>query len=379
LVEEDYDLKAVLRLIATSKAYRSKSEFDAEDQGDHREYVYRGPLAKRMTAEQFVDSVWQLTGAAPTTFDAPVVRGEPDRSAGEATELHGEWIWGESADEGRVPPGGEQLVFRKQFKLPADVAAGVAVVTADNALEMFVARRSVAGSDNWERLQVVPMSTLLKQGENEIVIVARNFLDRPNLAGLFFEAQLRLSDGQTLTIASDDSWQVSAEGPRGSREGRLGQTPGPWQNAVSLGHPPAYARIRSQAKSNLQMALAAETSMVRAALLKSDFLMRSLGRPNRDQIVTSRPSSLTTLEAIDLAAGETLASALAIGARRLADRSELTKEQLVDELFRSALSRRPTPAERELLTESLGDPPSRQAIADVLWAICMMPEFLMVR
>ena len=29
--------------------------------------------------------------------------------------------------------------------------------------------------------------------------------------------------------------------------------------------------------------------MVRASLVKSDFLMRSLGRPNRDQIVSVRP------------------------------------------------------------------------------------------
>ena len=57
--------------------------------------------------------------------------------------------------------------------------------------------------------------------------------------------------------------------------------------------------------------------MVRASLLKSDFLMRALGRPNRDQIVTSRPSELTTLEAIDLANGQALANALKSGARRI--------------------------------------------------------------
>ena len=55
--------------------------------------------------------------------------------------------------------------------------------------------------------------------------------------------------------------------------------------------------------------------MVRASLVKSDALMRALGRPNRDQIVSMRPSDLTTLEAIDLANGETLATAIERGAR----------------------------------------------------------------
>jgi hypothetical protein len=379
LVGQDYDLKAVVRLIATSRAYRSRSDFGAVEQGISGQYVYRGPRAKRMTAEQFVDSVWQLTAAAPTTFDAPIVRGNSERLTGDSIELQGQWIWGESARDGRVPPGSEQLVFRKRFELPANVTRGVAVVTADNAFDMYVARRSAAGSEDWTRPQVVPLAGLLKEGENEIVVVARNFLDEPNLAGLFFEAHLLLADGQSIAIVSDDSWQVSAASPRGGREGRLGQTPGPWQQAISLGRPAVYGKVLSLAASSLELGLSPETSMVRASLLKSDFLMRSLGRPNRDQIVTSRPSSLTTLEAIDLAGGETLASALASGAKRLAGRTDLTSEQLIDELFRSALARTPSASELKILTESIGDPASEQTIADVLWAICMMPEFIMVR
>jgi hypothetical protein len=379
LVQQNYDLKAVVQLIATSRAYRSQSDFGGVDQGDRGEYVYRGPKARRMTAEQFIDSVWQLTGAAPATFDAPIVRGKSDGATGELIELTGQWIWGESAKEGKVPPGGEQLVFRKQIKVPASVTRGVAVVTADNAFELYIARRKVAGSEDWTRPQVIPMSSLLKEGDNEIIVVARNFLDTPNLAGMFFEAHLLFADGQSLAIVSDDSWEVSSKGAKGGREGRLGQTPGPWQQATSLGQPPAYMSIRSQAKSSLELALSPETSMVRASLLKSDYLMRSLGRPNRDQIVTSRPENVTTLEAIDLAGGESLATALATGAARWAQQSDLTSEQLVDELFRSALSRAPTTSELRLLTESIGDRPTEAMIADVLWAICMMPEFIMVR
>ncbi len=58
--EHGYDLKHTLRLIATSQAYQSRCELlNGEDNG---KYHFAGPRAKRMTAEQFVDTLWQLTG-----------------------------------------------------------------------------------------------------------------------------------------------------------------------------------------------------------------------------------------------------------------------------------------------------------------------------
>ena len=49
---------------------------------------------------------------------------------------------------------------------------------------------------------------------------------------------------------------------------------------------------------------------VRAAIMKSDLLMRSLGRPNREQVVTTRPEDLSTLQALDLTNGPTMANLL---------------------------------------------------------------------
>jgi hypothetical protein len=60
-----------------------------------------------------------------------------------------------------------------------------------------------------------------------------------------------------------------------------------------------------------------ERRLVRAALVNADALMRSLGRPNREQVVTTRPDQLTTLQALDLANGQILAETLARGAANL--------------------------------------------------------------
>lgn len=377
LVQQDYNLKAVLRLIATSKVYNSRSERLLQDPTSETNYVFSGRRVKRMTAEQFVDSIWQVTGAAPTTFDAPVLRGNIDAAEIERIQLKGEWIWGESAAAGKPAAAGEQLVFRKPVKLPAEVVSGSVVISADNAFDLYIARRRIAAGNDWTRPQTVAMTGRMKQGDNEIIVVARNEGDRPNPAGLYFEARLLLADGSEVEIVSDKSWRYSDQAPVGGREGRLGRTPGPWKPVTRLGRPPVYARMDGQFTRGLALGLSNTTSMVRASLLKSDFLMRSLGRPNRDQIVTSRPSDLTTLEAIDLANGDSLASAFSIGAQRYLEQGLPTTE-LVEQVYQLALSRHPTAGEKQVVVAGLGATPTQQSIEDLLWSVCMLPEFMLV-
>ncbi len=112
--------------------------------------------------------------------------------------------------------------------------------------------------------------------------------------------------------------------------------------------------------------------------------MRFLGRPNRDQIVTSRPSELTTLEAINLANGRTLADLLAKGAARYQLTGSGSRESIIDDVFRLALTRLPTESERAALAEIVqgtetNAPITTDAIEDLLWAICMTPKFMLIR
>jgi hypothetical protein len=53
-------LKKTLAHIATSQAYQSHAQIVTKETDDHG-YTYAGPRAKRLTAEQFVDAIWQLT------------------------------------------------------------------------------------------------------------------------------------------------------------------------------------------------------------------------------------------------------------------------------------------------------------------------------
>jgi Protein of unknown function (DUF1549)/Protein of unknown function (DUF1553)/Planctomycete cytochrome C len=204
LAENGYDLKQTLRLIVTSQAYQSRT-VALEEPSAGPQYVYTGPIAKRMTAEQFVDALWQITETAP----------------------------------------------KQSHK---DVAA------------------------------------FLTDAEKK---------DRTNY---------------------------------------------------------------------------------RSSLVSSDLLMRSLGRPNREQVVTDRPSMLTTLQALDLSNSPLLAETLSRGAANIAERlADADPATIVDWLYESSLSRLPTAQERAIALEVLSSPPSPQGIEDLVWLVIMLPEFQIIR
>jgi hypothetical protein len=125
---------------------------------------------------------------------------------------------------------------------------------------------------------------------------------------------------------------------------------------------------------------AGERSFVRASLVQSTPLMRTLGRPNREQVVTTRPGEVTTLEALELSNGEPLSEFLAAGGQKLASNlGDLSPSEISRTLVRAALSREPTDEEQTLLVEAIGNAPTPESLADALWCLVMLPEFQLVR
>ncbi len=120
---------------------------------------------------------------------------------------------------------------------------------------------------------------------------------------------------------------------------------------------------------------------IRAALVNSDALMRSLGRPNREQVVTTRPAELSTLQALDLSNGEILANWLREGATYWLEKQQQEKwtdEQLIKALFLAVLSRPCTESEKVLLIlDHAGD--VQQQVEDLLWIVVMLPEFQLIQ
>jgi len=376
LADNGYNLKATLQLIATSDAYQSRSQIVTKELAAG-EYVFAGPRARRLTAEQFLDAVWQLTGAGPTRYDAPVLRGKPDPAAGEQQKLTGKWIWNK-ADAGAAPAG-ESVAFRKQFDLPQAPQQALAVISCDNSYTLFVNGQKAQAGDNWESPDAAVLTERLKAGANDLLVVAKNAGNSPNPAGLFCEVRIRLADGTDVTHGTDASWEWTAKLPNGN--GRfVREQPTNWQPAaIALKSEVWSAKLDGPLAALLARGAIGAELMVRASLVKSDFLMRTLGRPNRDQIVTVRPAELTTLEAIDLANGEILAGTLQRGAQKLLAREWQSPEHFVRWLYQFALCREPAAEELAILKESLGEKLTAQGIEDALWTVIMLPEFQLVR
>ncbi|MFM8951767.1 MAG: DUF1549 domain-containing protein [Planctomycetaceae bacterium] len=124
---------------------------------------------------------------------------------------------------------------------------------------------------------------------------------------------------------------------------------------------------------------AAVQPMVRAGLVKSTPLMAALGRPNRDQVVTSRPADLTTLEAIQLANEQGLFDDFTAGGGRILAANGPDADTIMKRIFAAALSRPPTVGEAEAAREILGQKPTGETVADCLWAVVMLPEFQLIR
>jgi hypothetical protein len=355
--EQKYDVKKLIAFICASEAYQSRSVAGPEEE----KYVYRGPVARRLTAEQFVDAVWRLTGTAPGAPHSSVKRGHPVP----ADKLFAKWIW-TSASGSAAAPAGENAVFRREVNLPVASPGGRAVVSCDNSCEVLLDGKSLVKHDNWEQPSVITLSKLAA-GPHTFTIIAANGGSGPNPAGLFFEAHLRQAKAADVIVASSAAWSSTAADKPGAV----------WKPAAEVANQAVWARVNDALRA--AFTAAGDSSPVRASLVPSDLLQRALGRPNREQIVSMRPENLTTLEAIDLANGDILAGLLKKGAAHLLTNQKGSPADLAATLFRRALTRDPSPGESAMLTATIGDKPTAQSLEDALWLLLMLPEFQFVR
>lgn len=369
-----YDLKRTLKLIATSQAYQSHVAL-SDVSGEGSEYVYNGPIAKRLTAEQFVDAVWQVTGAAPPGFDAPVTRGESTPEMIETLSLESSWVWGPSVDGGELPPHGETILLRWDFKPAGPVRSAGIVAAADNTLDLYLNGEEILKATNWNDLRAAPVTCRLKD-HNRILIVAENRGPKPNPAGVFCAVWIEYENGEQEVFSTDESWQVISNAPLSEQPDKLNINTLDWEAARVLQDTTWKEKTDARIGNTLAKAMTGSDHMVRASLMKADALMRSLGRPNREQIVTSRPSELTALEALDLSTSENLIENLNGGAEKLLQSGlHGDRDSLIEEIYLSLLSRYPSKKETSLLRRTLGRNPSEETLTDVLWALVMTPEF----
>ncbi len=125
-------------------------------------------------------------------------------------------------------------------------------------------------------------------------------------------------------------------------------------------------------------ASAANPGQVRTSLVPADPLTTALGRPPREQMMTCRQATATTLQALELTNGKTLTRILEEGARKLLAKPPDSTEDLVRQLYLSGLGRLPGDAELDDARELIGEPARPEPVEDFLWAMAMLPEFQLI-
>jgi hypothetical protein len=224
----------------------------------------------------------------------------------------------------------------------------------------------------------------LVAGKNVIAVKATNGGSSPNPAGVIGEIAALSADGRPAAILStNDAWTVLESEPAdgwlkpdfdgsswkaGVMLGDAGV--GPWNIAAivqqGVAVPAATARLPAGFR-------------VRAALLPLDPLQAALGRPNREQVVSARDTAPTMLQALELTNGALLGRYLQRGAAYWQKQAADDPRQLIERVYLTALGRPATDAERQLAARMIGGSTANpEGLEDLLWSLCMLPEFQLV-
>ena len=385
LAAHGYDLKHTMARILTSRAY----QLPAVNVGEAEEhFVFRGPAVRRLSAEQFSDAIRTLAGMSYPKADAKLNRDVAlQRGRPAVLPLTPQWIWATPGANLKAAPA--SVVFKRVVSLAAAPTEAWLTIAADNSYAVSIngknaasaSKRSSTGTDIYD------VRGNLKKGENTITVTALNFLpdgtspiprdaeagqpaplpaDADNPAGLILYARLRAGD-TVMDFVSDAAWTASVAKATPTAAVELGGVDlAPWRVGAH------FLELAASHKDTLPVQ--------RASLVAADPLMAALGRPNREQVMTVRQGTATTLQALELTNGSTLAALLQLAAEKiLADApAKTTAASLVTSLYRHALSRPPTSAELSAAEPLVGSPASSAGVQDLLWALAMLPEFQLI-
>lgn len=386
LAANGHDLKRTMKLILTSRAYQLPAVSLNEQK--QASYVFAGPAVRRLTAEQFRDALGVLTGAwysEPAKGVALVVPGSAE-SAEFALPDSVQWIWSDSKAATAAPV--EFVYLRKSLVLPNAPKEAWAVVACDNSYTLHVNGTKVVSGNDHTAPNLANLGPHLKAGTNVIAVLAANHTPDNKLpaedklpseadanpAGFIFFVRIKAGK-ETVEVGTDRSWHWTKRKHAGWEKPDFVMTDG--QSAAELG-PASMSPWNAAPQLAATLAMSRAHTDVRASLVAADPLAVALGRPNREQVITTRASAATTLQTLELTNGDTLSKVLKRGAEKVLAEKPGANHELIARLYAKALGRKPTSAELKLADELLGKPARPEAVEDLLWAMAMLPEFQLI-
>lgn len=355
--EHGWSVKHTLRTILTSRAYRLPAVAVGDpDSLAKSSFVFRGPIVRRLSAEQLADAVSRV--AAPLYTQRDFNPGGDD----DALARGASWIWHGEGDGNTTDfPEGKRY-FRNTVYLPENVRVRTAriVGSADNALTVFVDGKQAMRGGTFDAAATADVTEKIA-GKRAVTLAVMAENAAPGAAGLRLVMGIWFEGQKAPTIVeTNPGWRTNAEPAPGWEQ--PGFDDSAWTSAILVTPHALWAKVRNYA-------LTEQPPLVRAALVENDSFQNILGRPIRDQVNMSRPAQATLLQALTFANGPVFTGAIERAGAAWAQRFPDPQARL-DAIYRTALLRDPRPDERVF---------AAAAPADLLWSVVLLPEFQLIR
>jgi hypothetical protein len=328
-----------------------------------------------MSAEQFRDALGTMTGKWYKMPAAHVDFGCSDETWASAAK----WIWVDPQAAKDAPE--ETIYLRKEFNLAKVPQVAFFIGSSDNAFTVYINGQKAGSGKEWGKPELVEVTKHLVAGENVLAVEATNSKPEkkdqsggPNPGGFIGVLRIEPRSARQGEIVTDNSWLCSSA-TFGRWEKSIFTAYG-WSPAAELGTVETEP-WKLRAKIAAAISSSQQYNRTRSALVPADPLMVSLGRPNREQVLTCRATPATTLQALELTNGETLSRLLKTGAESLCQ-LERKPAELIQEVYAKGLGRKPTAQELKVASELVGQEASKESVEDLLWSVAMLPEFQLI-
>lgn len=359
-IESGYDLKQLIRTMMTSKAYQLPT-VDYEDIAEikSQKYMFKGPVVRRMSAEQFSDAVSQVISPVyyATAYNPNPNSLNPNRF----------WHREKKFDRDVLPEPGKRF-FRNTFSIPnKEIQFAQVLISVDNSYILFINGKEISSGSNWKRVDKINVKEVLQIGNNCIAIEGVNESLIPKPAGVLFSMKIIDSEGIETILDLKDHWK-STTNVSSNNWIDLDFDDSNWQKTRNFGSKHWGKLLDFSFEEN-------KSTFARASMVQQHPFLKALGRPSRENIITSRDQQATLLQALELTNGNYFNTVLEEGAKAWFLKYSQNSEELVDTLYGKALGRKPTKKEKEIMINVLGKEPNREAVQDLFWATVLLPEF----
>lgn len=358
-IDSGYDLKYLLKMIMTSKVYQLPTVNYKNLAEIKTDYVFEGPILRRMSAEQFSDAVSQII--------SPMYAAVAYNPEGEKLAASRIWHRELKFDRDVLPEPGKRY-FRRIFSLPKSIIQnGRAIISVDHSYVLFINGNKVSEGSDWTKVDAIDVTKYLSEGKNSIAIEGVNEGNIGNPAGVLFAMKVSYANGKEISIYSDKQWRSTGIAPDDG-----------WQQQQFKDA--NWVEVRTFGNSNWGNLVdftfdAHEGKFARASLVKQHPFMKALGRPSRENVSTSRDDQATLLQALELTNGVFFNGVLEEGASVWLQRYNSNSEAIITALYQESFGRKPIASEKEIMLTALGEHPEKEAVQDLFWSTLIVPEF----